>query len=132
MKPTRHSAVGIRNSQHKIKESMIFTGTAGSSTITGFFEINLPKFRKGDIFIFDNAAVHKSKELKALFKQYGCIIKYLPPYSPDLNPIEKLWGSIKKRLRSYYDNTVEFQENLIKAINHYSTSNDLRVEFGGG
>jgi transposase len=111
---------------------MLFTGTAGSSTIKGFFEINLPKFRSGDTFIFDNAAVHKSKELKELFKQYGCIIKYLPPYSPDLNPIEKLWGNIKKRLRSYYDSTIEFQENLIKAINYYSISNDSAVEFGGG
>lgn len=111
---------------------MIYTGTAGSSTVIGFFEINLPKFKAGDIFIFDNAAVHKSKELKLLFKKYGCIIKYLPPYSPELNPIEKLWGSIKRRLRSFWDKSLSFQSNLIQTINHYSVCDNLIVEFGGG
>jgi transposase len=122
IKPSRHSSIAIRGYQHKLKESMIYTGTAGSITVLGFFEHILPNFKAGDTFVFDNAVVHKSKELKELFKKYGCIIKYLPPYSPDLNPIEKLWGSIKRRLRAYYNNSISFLDNLILAINHYSVS----------
>jgi transposase len=119
-RPTRISTIGIRNSEHKIASSMIYEGTAGSLTILAFFKAHLHEYPKGSVFVFDNARVHKGQELQDLFREYGCIIKFLPAYSPDLNPIEKLWGSIKRWLKAYYVEALGFQENVIRAINWYS------------
>jgi len=46
-----------------------------------------------------HASFHKSIEIRKLVGSYGCEILYLPPYSPDLNPIEKYWGNMKKKIR---------------------------------
>jgi len=44
----------------------------------------------------DNASFHKSSEVQRLIESVGCKLIYLPPYSPDLNPIEKFWSVLKK------------------------------------
>ena len=54
---------------------------------------------KNMTIILDNAAFHKGKDIKELIEKSGNKIKYLPPYSPDLNPIEKKWAKIKKLYR---------------------------------
>jgi transposase len=50
--------------------------------------------------VLDNLAVHKNPGALALMKQAGVVVEYLPPYSPDLNPIEKMWSKIKEYLRA--------------------------------
>lgn len=67
--------------------------------------------------IWDNATFHKSPKLKQIIQEAGHTMLFLPPYSPDLNPIEHKWQELKQRLRSYYDFTVDFMENLIRQIN---------------
>ena len=60
----------------------------------------------GSIVILDNATFHKKSILLELAKNYGCDVLFLPPYSPDLNPIEKKWAWLKKKLRGtlrFYD-----------------------------
>ncbi len=62
----------------------------------------LPKVKKGAVIVMDNATFYKRKDMIKAIQMAGCIIEYLPPYSPDLNPIEKKWAqakSIRKRLR---------------------------------
>jgi transposase len=49
----------------------------------------LPELKPGQVLIMDNAAFHKSQETKKLIETAGCRVLFLPPYSPDLNPIEK-------------------------------------------
>ena len=56
--------------------------------------------RLGDIVVMDNLAVHKSPEVTALVQAAGAEVRFLPAYSPDLNPIEKMWSKIKSVLRS--------------------------------
>ena len=46
--------------------------------------------------VLDNAAIHKSKETKQLISKAGCELLFLSPYSPDFNPIEKAFGTLKK------------------------------------
>lgn len=48
----------------------------------------------------DNASFHKSQKTKELIESVGCKVIYLPPYSPDLNPIEKFWGNMKRWIRN--------------------------------
>ena len=58
-----------------------------------------PTLRQGDIVIMDNLRVHKVAGVRQAIEEKGATVLYLPPYSPDLNPIEMLWSKIKAFLR---------------------------------
>ncbi len=58
-----------------------------------------PTLRPGDIVVADNLSSHKVAGVKEVIEATGAIIRYLPPYSPDLNPIEKLFSKLKAMLR---------------------------------
>jgi transposase len=63
-------------------------------------KILCPTLRRGDILIMDNLAPHKSGPTLELLAQRGVQVRFLPAYSPDLNPIEKMWSKVKNHLRS--------------------------------
>lgn len=63
-------------------------------------EILLPVLKPTDIVILDNLSSHKDPQSLSLIQEAGCLVRFLPPYSPDLNPIEKMWSKIKTLLRS--------------------------------
>jgi len=70
----------------------------------------LPTLKKGQTVIMDNASIHKSVQVKQLIEGAGCFLKYLPPYSPDFNPIENYWAVMKnniKKIRHQFDDIVE-------------------------
>src|SRR6185436_7904702 len=62
--------------------------------------ILLPTLKRGDMVILDNLPVHKSAEVARLLHTRGARLQLLPPYSPDLNPIELCWAKIKTALRT--------------------------------
>ena len=72
----------------------------------------IPDLKPGMTVIMDNAAFHKSKKTRELIEAAGCRLLFQPPYSPDLNKIEPMWANIKQRLKSYYDHSKNFYENL--------------------
>ena len=76
-------------------------------------EVLLPTLKKGDILVMDNLAAHKNKETLSLLEEAGVEVLFLPPYSPDLNPIEMMWSKIKSLLRKAEART---QETLLAAI----------------
>ncbi len=49
----------------------------------------------------DNATFHKSEQTKELIKKAGCSLLFLPPYSPDFNPIEQFWANLKSKIRKF-------------------------------
>jgi transposase len=59
-----------------------------------------PTLQKGDLVIMDNLATHKVSGVLEAIEQAGARLLYLPPYSPDFNPIENMWAKIKQILRS--------------------------------
>lgn len=63
-------------------------------------QILAPTLRTGDIVVLDNLSAHKDKEALALIASAGAEVWFLPPYSPDLNPIEKMWSKVKEFLRA--------------------------------
>jgi transposase len=67
----------------------------------------VPTLREGDIVIMDNLSCHKTAEVERLVRSAGAAVRYLPAYSPDLNPIEKMFSKVKERLRSAAARTVD-------------------------
>jgi transposase len=69
--------------------------------------------KPGDVVIMDNSKAHKVDGVKALIESVGATVLYLPPYSPDLNPIEQMWSKIKAFLRKTKARSVEKLLNSI-------------------
>jgi len=69
-----------------------------------FVEVLLKLIPTGSAFILDNASWHRKKVLKTLAEAAGCRLIFLPPYSPDFNPIEKTWANLKKFIKNYMRN----------------------------
>jgi transposase len=59
-----------------------------------------PALRPADVVVMDNLSPHKAAGVRALIEKHGAELLYLPPYSPDLNPIEKAWSKLKQMLRT--------------------------------
>jgi len=59
----------------------------------------LPQLSPGSVLVLDNASIHKGGNIERLVTRAGCRVLYLPPYSPDMNPIELIWGFVKRRVR---------------------------------
>ena len=74
----------------------------------------------GQIIVMDNASFHKSVETELLIEQAGCKLLFLPSYSPELNPIEHTWASLKryiKRFRHKFDSVRDTIEYIFQNIN---------------
>ena len=63
-------------------------------------EVLAPELRQGDVVVFDNLAAHKDTEVRAIIEGKGAKVMFLPPYSPDLNPIELAWAWTKWWLKT--------------------------------
>lgn len=89
--------------------SVRLDGTTACMTIEGatntevFYayvrEVLAPSLRRGDIVVMDNLGAHKNERTLALIEAVGAEVRFLPAYSPDLNPIELMWSKVKARLR---------------------------------
>jgi len=69
-------------------------------------ECLVPTLSKGDIVVMDNLSSHKGPRVEQLIKAAGAELRYLPPYSPDMNPIEKAYSKLKAFLRKIAERTV--------------------------
>lgn len=76
-------------------------------------QVLYPSLQPGDVVVMDNLSPHKSDRTLSLIEERGAQVRFLPAYSPDLNPIEKMWSKVKTSLRSAEART---QEALINAI----------------
>jgi transposase len=75
-----------------------------------------PVLRPGDVVIMDNLSAHKVAGVRQLIQAAGAEWLYLPPYSPDLNPIEKAWAKLKQLLRALKARTAEALEQAIAQL----------------
>jgi transposase len=79
-------------------------------------KVLVPELRPGDIVIMDNLSSHKGPALRVMIKAAGAELVYLPPYSPDFNPIENAFAKLKAMLRKAAERTVEGLWNAIGRI----------------
>ncbi|WP_202149207.1 transposase, partial [Candidatus Sarmatiella mevalonica] len=76
---------------------MVFNGSCNTQLFESWVEQFLIKeLKAGQVVIMDNAAFHRSQKTKDLIESVGCKVIFLPPYSPDFNPIEKFWANMKR------------------------------------
>ncbi len=93
---------------------MVVDGATNKEVFQAYVQhILLPTLKTGDIVVMDNLSAHKSRQVRELLEFVGAELWYLPAYSPDLNPIEKMWSKIKSILRTLKART---EEALILAI----------------
>ncbi len=73
----------------------------------------LPSIHAGEYVVMDNLRTHHCRFVEELIREKGAIVLYLPPYSPDLNPIEKMWSKMKSILRKL---RIRVKDKLIPAV----------------
>lgn len=94
--------------------SAVFDGPTNAVTFLGYVEQCLVRgLKNGDIVVMDNLSSHKVKGVREAIEKAGAELWYLPAYSPDLNPIEKVWSKVKAWLRSA---SARCLETLTRAI----------------
>jgi len=93
---------------------MSIEGTTDTAVFDTYIrQVLAPTLRAGDILVLDNLSSHKNEPTLAWLAQAGVEVMFLPPYSPDLNPIEKMWSKVKATLRSAAART---PADLVQAI----------------
>jgi transposase len=94
--------------------SLAVEGTTNREVFETYVErVLAPTLRRGQVMVMDNLTAHKGERVKELIEQRGCELLYLPPYSPDFNPIEEAFSKIKALLRKV---EARSREALIDAI----------------
>ena len=116
-KGRRVSVVGVRNYSHTLLHHSHFTGCMNKELFKEYLkEKLLPNLPKNSYLVMDNASFHKGEGINELFKINEVNLIYLPPYSPDLNPIEKKWSQIKslyRKLTYKYEDKLELIEYVL-------------------
>lgn len=108
---------------------MVATMTIEEPTDTDIFlayveHLLYPVLKAGDVVVMDNLSAHKAPAVQQWIEKAGAEVLYLPPYSPDLNPIEKAWAKIKQRLCEAKARTKEALDQAITdALPHITPAN---------
>ena len=84
-------------------------------------QVLVPTLRPGDVVILDNLAAHKNAAIRAAIEAAGASLRFLPPYSPDLNPIENAFAKLKANLRKAAARTIDdLRATIAKAIETFT------------
>lgn len=89
----------------------------------------VPALRPGQVVVMDNLSSHKTPGIREAIEAVGCRVLYLPPYSPDLNPIENAFSKLKSRLRTLAARTVETLGHAIAEALATITQSDAQGYF---
>ena len=96
-------------------------------------EVLVPTLSVGDTVIMDNLPAHKVADVKAIIEQAGAELLYLPPYSPDLNPIEKSFSKLKTFLRKAAARTIDdLIQKTAEALDQFKSSECLNYFIEAG
>ncbi len=109
----------------------VFDGPIDGATFLAYVEqVLVPTLRRGDVVVLDNLAVHKQPEARAAIEAAGAHVRFLPPYSPDFNPIEQAFAKLKAFLRAArprsFDRVCELIAAAIKLFTAIECANDMR------
>lgn len=84
-----------------VRCSTVVDGAVNRDVFEAFVEqVLAPELRPGDVVVMDNLSSHKGEKIRRLIDERGASLEFLPPYSPDLNPIEMVFSKVKQLLRS--------------------------------
>lgn len=113
-----------------IEALMTIEAATDGEVFTAYVEqVLCPKLKSGDVVILDNLSAHKVEGIRERIEACGARLLYLPPYSPDLNPIEKAWFKLKQFLRAVKARTAEALEPAIAEALKTITADDAVAWF---
>lgn len=92
-------------------------------------EVLCPKLRPGHVVVMDNLSAHKVDGVRQRIEACGASLLYLPPYSPDLNPIEKAWSKLKQALRAIGARSEQTLHHAVAQMLPTITPNDAAAWF---
>lgn len=102
---------GMRGKE--IVAPIVFTGACNTALFLQWVKDHLVKeLKPGQVIVMDNASFHKSDKIRQVIESAKCKLIYLPPYSPELNPIEKFWANMKRWIKQ----NIPLMSNAFKAI----------------
>lgn len=109
------------------RAAMVLDGPMNAASFAGFCRwLLVPTLSPGDIVVMDNLSSHKSRESVAAIESAGAGIVYLPPYSPDLNPIELAFSKLKQLIRSLrprtFSETIDAARDALLQLTHEDIS----------
>jgi len=94
--------------------SLVVEGSTKGTVFQTYLEdVLLPTLKRGQVVVMDNLSAHKGERVRELIEAKGCELIYLPPYSPDFNPIEQAFSKLKSYLREACART---QQTLMEVI----------------
>ena len=109
---------------------MVFNGSCNTQLFESWVEQFLIKeLTPNQVVIMDNASFHKSQRTRELIESVGCKLIFLPPYSPDLNPIEKFWANMKRLIKDQISSFDKIYEAILAFFN-FSISTYFTI-YGG-
>ena len=114
----------------RITAPCVFDGPINGESFQSYVEqVLLPSLNPGDIVIMDNLGSHKGSAIRQIIKSAGARLLFLPPYSPDLNPIEQVFSKLKHLMRKAQKRTVEAACQHIGQLLHRFSKNECANYF---
>lgn len=108
-----------------VRCSMVVDGAVNADIFEAFVgQVLLPQLEPGDVVVLDNLSSHKRRATRQIIEASGAQLLFLPPYSPDLNPIEMIFSKIKQLLRSLACRTREALWSLMQSVLDQVTASD--------
>ena len=108
--------LGAMNLQGLIATMTIEAATDADIFLAYLDHVLCPRLQPGDVVVMDNLSSHKVTGVCERIEKTGAQLLYLPPYSPDLNPIEKAWAKLKQQLRSAKARTTQALDHAIAEL----------------
>jgi transposase len=110
--------------------ALAFDGATDAAAFESFVQQTLcPTLRRGDLVVMDRLSAHRDPIVRQMIEAVGARLLYLPPYSPDLNPIEEMWSKVKQHLRSVaprnHEHLIDVMGDALNAV----TAADARGYF---
>ncbi len=106
-----------------------FDGAVDGDRFIYFLDILKPTLRNGDVIIMDNCRIHKTPAVKDKIESFGVRPLYLPPYSPELNPIEETWSLTKGVFKSSEARTISEYVDVLDLAKKAVTSEKIEAYF---
>lgn len=113
---TRYNVTAALN-LNRLFAPFLFEGYSNSIVYETYVKrVLVPTLRPGMVIVIDNARFHKSKKIVELIESAGCRLIFLPPYSPDYNPIEHWWTAVKNAIRAAAEKRKDFYRAAIQTL----------------
>lgn len=119
---TRYNITAALN-LNQLFAPFLFEGYSNNAVYETYVRhVLVPALKPGMVLIIDNARFHKSKVIIELIESAGCRLIFLPPYSPDYNPIEHHWTAIKNAIRKAAEGAKNFYDAAVQALSEICTA----------